>query len=90
MNIFTIEIPEQRTAFVFGRQVAQLPVTFEAAHYPTGDETKRPAFVLSLSTLTQQIEIWPTRAEIAALIRFLHAHIKQRANHPHQISDETI
>lgn len=88
MNIFTIEIPEQRTAFVFGRQVAQLPVTFEAAYYPTDDETKRPAFVLSLSTLAQQIEIWPTQAEIAALIRFLHNQLKHRANCPHQISDE--
>lgn len=87
MNIFTIEIPEQRTAFVFGRQVVQLPVIFEAAHYPTDDETKRPAFVLSLSTLTQQIEIWPTRAEIAALIRFLHTQLKRPERAPGHCSD---
>lgn len=88
MNILTIEVPEQRTAFVFGRQVAQLPAKFEATYYPTDDETKRPAFVLSLSTLSQKIEIWPTRAEVVALVRFLHNNLKQRDKCPHQISDE--
>lgn len=87
MNNLTLSIPADRTAFVFGRDVAQAPSYFEASHYPTDDENTRPAFVLSVRTLTLQIEIWPTTAEVIALIRFLHEKLKQRDRCPHGKSD---
>jgi len=88
MRNITLFIPAERTAFVFGRDIAQEPVEFDAAHYPTDDESRRPAFVFTVRTLSQQVEIWPTTAEVIAMVRFLHDKLKQRARCPHQRSDE--
>lgn len=76
--ILSIEIPESRTAFIFGRQVAQLPVKLEVEHYPN----PRPGtarFVFALSTLTQRTEIWATPEEAANIARFLLDNLRGRA-----------
>lgn len=88
MNNLTLYIPAERTAFVFGRDIAQAPVEFDAAHYLTNDESLRPAFVITIRTMSQQVEIWPTTADVIAIVRFLHDKLKQRARCPHQRSDE--
>lgn len=76
--ILTLEIPDSRTAFVFGRQVAQLPVRLEVEHYPN----PRPGtsrFILALSTLTQRTEVWITPEEAARIARFLIENLRGRA-----------
>lgn len=76
--ILTLEIPENRTAFVFGRQVAQLPVRLEIEHYAN----PRPGtarFILALSTLTQRTEVWITPEEAARIARFLIENLRGRA-----------
>lgn len=83
MRNYTLHFPAHRTAFIFGRQVAQLPVDFEASHFQAEDEAKRPQFVLSLSTLTQQVEVWPTRLEVIGLVRFLQGELKRPGSTGH-------
>ncbi len=56
MSVITIPIPEKRTAFVFGNQVAQVPVTLTIEAHEN-----LIYIVIGLGTLSQKTEIWCTR-----------------------------
>lgn len=87
MSNLSISLPAARTAFVFGRQVAQSPVDFEVTHFAFRSADDLPEFVFSLRTLSQQIEIWPTREEVLRIIRFLTAQIRPGLRAPGHSTD---
>jgi hypothetical protein len=88
MSNLSISLPAARTAFVFGRQVAQSPVDFEVTHFAFRSADDLPEFVFSLRTLSQQIEIWPTRAEVLQIIQFLIKQVKSGTKAPGHVTDQ--
>jgi len=88
MSNLSISLPESRTAFVFGQQVAQSPVDFEVTHFSFRSSDDLPEFVISLRTLSQQIEIWPTRGEILQIIQFLLKQVKSGGKAPGHVTDK--
>lgn len=74
MSVITIPIPEKRTAFVFGNQVAQVPVTLTIEAHEN-----LIYIVIGLGTLSQKTEIWCTREEAARIARFLVENLRGRA-----------
>ena len=83
----SISIPSERTAFVFGKQVAQAACELEASFFPPIRDGDRPEFSIAIRALSQQIEVWPNRSEVAQLVGFLNENMKPRRNVPEHTTD---
>lgn len=71
MHNLSISFPASRANFHFGRDSVPLPVDFEAT-----SSGESPKFVLAFKTLTQVIEVFPSRAELQQIARFISQELK--------------